>query len=55
MTNIDSRETRHMLTMARRNARSDGHLHHAQTMLMAAGLAALTIVAVAAAMMVSLG
>lgn len=52
MTHIDSREA---LSVTRRNARPGGHVHYAQTMLMAAGLAALTIVAVAAAMMVSLG
>lgn len=55
MTDIDSRQTRPMLAMARRSARSGGHMQHAQMMLAAAGLAALTIVAVAAAMMVSLG
>ena len=55
MTNIDSRPTRPMLAMMRRSARGGGHMQHAQMMLAAAGLAALTIVAVAAAMMVSLG
>lgn len=55
MTDINSQHARGLLTSARRQARAGGQRHRAQLMLMAAGLSAGAIVAVAAAMMVSLG
>jgi hypothetical protein len=54
MAHIDSDETNNLLTMARRHARRDGYVQHAQLMLLAAGLGAFAIVAVAAAVMTTL-
>lgn len=53
MANLD---TDHMFSVseARRRARTQGHLHRAQIMLVASGLAACGIIAVAAAMMSTL-
>lgn len=50
MANLD---TEHLFSVleARRRARVFGHLQHAQIMLVAAGLTAFGIIAVAAAMM----
>jgi hypothetical protein len=42
------------LAAARRQARQAGYIHHAQMMLLAAGIAAFGIVAVAATMMAAL-
>ena len=50
MAHIDTGE----IEAARHKARLTGHVHNAQVMLLAAGLASLTIVAVAAAMMTTL-
>jgi len=51
MTHIDSDEA---LTAARQQARASGYMQRAQVMLMAAGIAAFGIVAVAATMMTTL-
>ena len=52
MAHIDSNEDG--LATARQQARQAGYVQHAQVMLMAAGIAAFSIVAVAAAMMTTL-
>jgi hypothetical protein len=54
MAHIDDNHDHGNLALARRQARRAGHVQNAQLMLMAAGLAAFGIVAVAAAMMVTL-
>ena len=54
MASIDSDEAEHMLAAARQHARASGYVQRAQVMLMAAGIAAFGIVAVAAAMMTTL-
>lgn len=54
MAHIDGNEDHGDLASARRQARLAGHVQNAQMMLMAAGLAAFAIVAVAAAMMATL-
>jgi len=51
MTHIDSDEA---LMAARQQARATGYVQRAQVMLMAAGIAAFGIVAVAATMMTTL-
>ena len=51
MTHIDSDEA---LAAARQQARASGYMQRAQVMLMAAGIAAFGIVAVAATMMTTL-
>lgn len=51
MTHIDSDEA---LMAARQQARTTGYVQRAQVMLMAAGIAAFGIVAVAATMMTTL-
>lgn len=53
MANLDTHDTTG-LAAAHRRARRAGHIHHAQLMLLAAGLAAMGIVAVAATMMATL-
>lgn len=53
MANLDAHDTTN-LKSARQQARHAGHVHHAQLMLMAAGMAAAGIVAVAATMMATL-
>lgn len=50
MTNLDT-EQQFSVLAARQRARAIGHVQHAQMMLVAAGLAAFGIVAVAAAVM----
>ena len=52
MAHIDSNDDD--LTALRQQARQAGYVQHAQVMLMAAGIAAFGIVAVAAAMMTTL-
>jgi hypothetical protein len=52
MAHIDSND--HGLEMARRQARQSGYVQHVQVMLMAAGIAAFGIVAVAATVMTTL-
>ena len=54
MANLDTHDRDSMLERARQSARQAGHIHHAQVMLVAAGLAAFGIVAVAATMMTTL-
>ena len=53
MTHFDTHE-QHQMQDVRRLARHAGHVQRAQGMLLAAGLAAFGIVAVAAAMMTTL-
>jgi hypothetical protein len=50
MANLDT-EQMFSISEARRRARVFGHVHRAQIMLLASGLAAFGIIAVAAAMM----
>lgn len=52
MAHIDSNDD--SLAMARQHARQAGYVHRAQVMLMAAGIAAFSIVAVAATVMTTL-
>lgn len=52
MAHIDSNDP--SLASARRQARHSGYVQHAQVMLMAAGIAAFGIVAVAATVMTTL-
>jgi hypothetical protein len=54
MAHLDTHETDSALRAARRHTRRMGYMQHAQLMLLAAGLAAFGIVAVAAAMMSTL-
>jgi hypothetical protein len=54
MANIDSDEAESMLAAARQHARAAGYVQHVQVMLVAAGIAAFGIVAVAATMMTTL-
>lgn len=54
MAHIESNDGDGGLIAARRHARVAGHIQHAQIMLVAAGIAAFGIVAVAAAMMTTL-
>ena len=53
MAHIDTDETG-SIEIARHNARVMGHVHNAQMMLVAAGLAAFSIVAVATAMLTTI-
>jgi len=54
MVHIDSDEAEGSLMEARQHARAAGYVQRAQVMLMAAGIAAFGIVAVAATMMTTL-
>ena len=54
MAHLDMHESGNGNKTARQQARAMGYVHHAQIMLLAAGLAAFGIVAVAAAMMSTL-
>ncbi|WP_332689291.1 hypothetical protein [Devosia sp.] len=54
MAHLDTHESASVLRTARHQARRTGYVQHAQLMLLAAGLAAFGIVAVAAAMMSTL-
>jgi hypothetical protein len=54
MANIEANDARNPIEMARARARVAGHVERAQMMLFAAGLASLSIIAVAAAMMTTL-
>ena len=54
MAHIDTHDGGEALETARHSARQAGYVHHVQLMLMAAGLAAFAIVAVAAAMVTTL-
>jgi hypothetical protein len=54
MAHIESDEADDTLAMARQHARQSGHVQRAQVMLVAAGMTAFGIVAVAAAMMTTL-
>jgi hypothetical protein len=54
MAHIDSDEAERGLMAARQQARASGYVQRAQVMLMAAGIAAFGIVAVAATMMTTL-
>ena len=54
MAHLDMQETDDGIEIARQQARTTGYVHHAQIMLIAAGLAAFGIVAVAAAMLSTL-
>ena len=54
MAHLDMHESGSRIETVRRRARATGYVHHAQIMLLAAGLAAFGIVAVAAAMMSTL-
>ena len=54
MAHIDTHDQHDDLHAVRRVARQTGHVQRAQAMLLAAGLAAFGIVAVAAAMMTTL-
>lgn len=54
MAHLDTHETQDDLASARREARWAGHVQNAQIMLLAAGMAAFGIVAVAGTMMVTL-
>lgn len=54
MMHLDTHESASVLRIARRQARRAGYVQYAQLMLLAAGLAAFGIVAVAAAMMSTL-
>lgn len=51
MAHIESDQLDDGLALARRNARQSGYVQHAQIMLVAAGMAAVGIVAVVVAMM----
>ncbi|WP_156458276.1 hypothetical protein [Devosia epidermidihirudinis] len=53
MAHLDTHDTQDILVAARREARRSGHVQNAQIMLVAAGLAAFGIVAVAGAMLVA--
>lgn len=53
MANIDT-DDEGGIEMARRHARLTGHVQNAQTMLIAAGIAAFGIVAVASAMLTTI-
>ena len=54
MAHIDSNDPDDVLAAARQHARAAGYVQRAQVMLMAAGLAAFSIVAVAATLMTTL-
>lgn len=54
MTQVQLNTNPRMIEATRTRARMSNHIHRAQVMLLAAGLASLTIVAVAAAMMTTL-
>ena len=54
MANLDMHETGNGIEAARQQARATGYVQHAQIMLLAAGLAAFGIVAVAATMVSTL-
>ena len=54
MAHIESDRSENLLEAARRRASTSKHVQHAQLMLMAAGLTAFGIVAVAAAMLTTL-
>ena len=54
MVHIDSDEAEIVLAAARQQARTSGYVQRAQFMLLAAGIAAFGIVAVAGAMMTTL-
>ena len=54
MAHLDMHESGNAIEAARQQARATGYVHHAQIMLLAAGLAAFGIVAVAAAMVSTL-
>jgi hypothetical protein len=54
MVHIDGDEAETALASARQHARASGYVQRAQLMLMAAGIAAFGIVAVAGAMMTTL-
>lgn len=54
MAHFESDDTQTMLASARQQARTAGHVQRAQVMLLAAGIAAFGIVAVAATMMSTL-
>lgn len=54
MANLDINHPSDSLNSARQHARQAGYLQHAQMMLVAAGIAAASIVAVAATMMTTL-
>ena len=54
MAHLDMQETGDGIETARQQARATSYVHHAQIMLIAAGLAAFGIVAVAAAMLSTL-
>lgn len=54
MAHLDMHESGNGIKTARQQARATAYVHHAQIMLLAAGLAAFGIVAVAAAMMSTL-
>ena len=54
MVHIDSGRSDNLSAAARRRASTSKHVQHAQLMLMAAGLTAFGIVAVAAAMLTTL-
>ena len=54
MAHLDTHEAGNAIEAARQQARATGYVHHAQVMLLAAGLAAFGIVAVAATMVSTL-
>lgn len=54
MAHIEGDQLDEGLALARRQARRSGYVQHAQLMLVAAGISAVGIVAVAAAMMTTL-
>lgn len=54
MAHLDTHEHQTELQAVRQMARQSGHVQRAQSMLLAAGIAAFGIVAVAAAMMTTL-
>lgn len=54
MVDINNSQAETMLAAARQQARASGHVQRAQAMLIAAGIAAFGIVAVAATMMTTL-
>jgi hypothetical protein len=54
MAHLDMHESGNGIKSARQQARATGYVHHVQFMLLAAGLAAFGIVAVAAAMVTTL-
>ena len=54
MTNLDTHNTGSQLAALRSAARHSAHVHHAKTMLVASSLAAMTVIAVAATLLIQI-